>query len=74
MRIKFLIVLGAATLFVSGGMLVARPVGAQTPASVTTKNGILVQEVKVGGSCVVLATYSGPDRPANEVAMVPCRP
>jgi hypothetical protein len=32
-----------------------------------------VQEVRVGGSCVVLAMYAGGDRPTNEVAMVPCR-
>jgi hypothetical protein len=74
MRIKVFLVLAVATLSVSASMWLAHPVAAQTPKAMTTKNGFLVQEVRVGGSCVVLATYSGPDRPSNEVAMVPCRP
>jgi hypothetical protein len=71
MQIKFLFVLAAVTMFASGGMALVRPLVAQAPTSVTTKSGILVEEVRVGGSCVVIATYKGI---SNEVAVTPCHP
>jgi hypothetical protein len=74
MRIALFLGLTAATLLVAGGVLMVRPIAAQAPTSVTIKNGIVVQEVRVGGSCVVIANYAGIDRPSNEVAMTPCRP
>ena len=40
-------------------------------AAVTTASGIQVEEVRVGGSCVVVVSRGGPG--PNTVAAVPCR-
>ncbi len=40
------------------------------PASVTTPNGFIVEEVRVGSSCVVIASSTGPG--ARTMSAVPC--
>ena len=55
-----------------GALVAARQRATQSPVTFLTRTGILVEEVKVGGSCVVVVTRSGTG-PGDHVAAVPCR-
>jgi len=46
-----------------------RPVAAQS-TTVRTSNGLLVEEIRVGGSCVVIVSRGAPGD--GNVAAVPC--
>jgi hypothetical protein len=73
MRVRILLA-GAVGVLVGVLGTLGSTVGAQqtlsrTP-SVITPRGFIVEEVRVGGSCVVIVTRGGP--PSEHMATTPC--
>ena len=72
MRLALAVVVAAVFVAIAAVAMAARPV-AQTPSTATTKSGMVVEEVRVGGSCVVVVTRAGAGA-SDDIAAVPCRP
>ena len=70
-RLALAAVLGAI-LGTSFGLLI-HPVSAQSaqPASAKTQGGFYAEEIRVGGSCVVIVSRSGSGT-SDYLAVVPC--
>lgn len=59
MKAPILTIVGIALLVVAFVFVTLLPIEAQQarPVSITTPNGSVVEEVQVGGSCVVIVTH-----------------
>ena len=73
MRLRMLSALGIGALVgvlgTAGATLWAQQ-NLKTTPSVLTPNGFLVEEVRVGGSCVTIVSSTGSG--AHQIAAVPC--
>ncbi len=81
-RIAFGLIL-AVIVLILGLTLITRSISAQAGRGVTTvklASGLVVEEVKVGNSCVVVVSRGGPGEKSDgmvlsgDLAAVPCRP
>jgi hypothetical protein len=80
---RFAFGLLAVMVLTLGLKLMTRSISAQASKSVTTvrlADGLVVEEVRVGSSCVVVVSRGGPGPNAEgvvlsgDLAAVPCRP
>jgi hypothetical protein len=82
-RVAFAFLLVVIVSFL-GLKLTTRPIAAQAakgvPTTVKLASGLIVEEVRVGSSCVVVVSRGGPGEKSDgvplsdELAAVPCRP
>jgi hypothetical protein len=72
MRIS-LVLCAAVIVAVVGVVAIPERPSAQAATSVVTKSGVNVEEVRVGGSCVVVVARAGAGA-SDDIAAVPCRP
>ncbi len=81
-RIAFGLLL-AVIVLILGPKLTTRSISAQGSKGVTTlklASGVVVEEVRVGNSCVVVVSRGGPGEKSDgmvlsgDLAAVPCRP
>jgi hypothetical protein len=63
----------AGCMLLAAALLAAQSIWAQSgqPTMVTTQGRFVVEEVKVGGSCVVIVSRVG-SGPSDHLAVVPC--
>jgi hypothetical protein len=69
-RLRLGLVAVTAVLIAVGAMFFIRPVAAQPKTLVKTEGGLRAEEVRVGGSCVVVV-WRGNDA-SGQLAAVPC--